>query len=82
MIAKPALEKADIKFSTKITKFETQVDKVTITAENGDLFEFDEVVVTTPLGWLKVNKPAFHPPLPERLSQAIDSIGYGSLDKV
>ncbi|TVY36211.1 putative polyamine oxidase [Lachnellula subtilissima] len=81
LIAKPALDNAEIKLSTKINKFETQNDIVTVTVENGQ-FEFDEVVVTAPLGWLKVNKPAFHPPLSERLSQAIDSIGYGNLDKV
>jgi hypothetical protein len=39
-------------------------------------------VVTTPLGWLKKNKHAFEPPLPSRFSGAIDSIGYGSLEKV
>jgi monoamine oxidase len=76
------LEKAEIKLSTKITKFETQIDIVALTAEHGQQFKFDEVVVTTPLGWLKVNKQAFDPPLPGRLSQAIDSIGYGNLEKV
>ncbi|KAK0310734.1 hypothetical protein LTR01_003889 [Friedmanniomyces endolithicus] len=44
--------------------------------------EFDEVVVTAPLGWLKRNKEAFRPALPARLSQAICNIGYGTLDKV
>ena len=44
--------------------------------------EFDEVVVTVPLGWLKNNKAAFHPPLPKRFEDAIDAIGYGSLEKV
>jgi monoamine oxidase len=59
-----------------------KTDTVTITSEDGSAFEFDEVVITSPLGWLKVNKPAFHPPLSARLSEAIDSIGYGSLEKV
>lgn len=44
--------------------------------------EFDEVVVTTPLGWLKEHPEAFDPPLPPRLSEAIKALGYGTLDKV
>jgi Flavin containing amine oxidoreductase len=43
---------------------------------------FDEVVMTAPLGWLKRNKDVFIPALPPRLSQAIDSISYGDLEKV
>jgi hypothetical protein len=38
--------------------------------------------VTAPLGWLKINKDAFDPPLPDRLNQAIENIGYGCLEKV
>ncbi|TVY84548.1 putative polyamine oxidase [Lachnellula suecica] len=82
LIAKPALEKAKLRLSTKIIKLETKPNAITLTAEDGSESEFDEVVVTSPLGWLKINKPAFHPPLPTRLSQAIDSIGYGSLEKI
>ncbi|CAK4030581.1 flavin containing amine oxidase like [Lecanosticta acicola] len=48
----------------------------------GQVLSFDEIVVTTPLGWLKRNKAAFHPELPPRLSSAIDNISYGQLDKV
>lgn len=38
--------------------------------------------MTAPLGYLKQNKDTFVPTLPSRLSQAIDAIGYGSLEKV
>ena len=40
------------------------------------------MVMTAPLGWLQKNKQTFYPPLPSRLSQAIDNIGYGTLEKV
>ena len=44
--------------------------------------EFDEVVVTVPLGWLKANKKtAFTTPLPQRLSEAMENISYGRLEK-
>jgi hypothetical protein len=49
---------------------------------DGQVLEFDEVVVTCPLGWLKRNPQAFFPPLPDRLSKAIQNIGYGCLEKV
>lgn len=44
---------------------------------------FDEIVLTAPLGWLKINKEtAFSVPLPERMSEAVDNISYGCLEKV
>ena len=85
LIAKPALSKAEIKFSTKIVKIDADKQhdgKVATITEKGEIFEFDEVVVTAPLGWLKQNESAFTPSLPARLSSAIRSIGYGSLEKV
>jgi monoamine oxidase len=53
-----------------------------VAIETGEEFRFDQVVVTMPLGCLKMNKAAFEPPLPVRFVQAIDELGYGSLDKV
>lgn len=53
-----------------------------LTTEKQEFLEFDEVVVTAPLGWLKKNKSAFAPSLPQRLLSAIHSIGYGCLEKV
>jgi hypothetical protein len=49
---------------------------------NDEVHSFDEVVVTSPLGWLKEYKDAFEPNLPQRLSDAISNISYGHLDKV
>jgi hypothetical protein len=49
---------------------------------NGSQAQFDDVVVTCPLGWLKRNKSAFNPGLPLRISSAIDKISYGRLEKV
>ena len=49
---------------------------------DGVIHPFDEVVVTSPLGWLKRNLSAFTPLLPTRISQSIKHIGYGRLEKV
>jgi monoamine oxidase len=59
-----------------------QNDTVKVKTTHGQVFEFDEVVVTCPLGWLKQNIQAFVPPLPDRLHKAIQNIGYGTLEKV
>jgi protoporphyrinogen oxidase len=60
-IANPALEKAEIKLNQKVVRVETknrEMDggKVVVITEKGESFEFDEVVMTTPLGWLKRNQ--------------------------
>ena len=86
-VAKSALSGADIKFGHKVTKitaegYSGKRRKTGIQTSDGVKVIFDDVVVTTPLGWLKRNQAAFEPPLPSRLAQAIDNIGYGTLDKV
>lgn len=81
-IARPAVEKAKIKLSTRIDHINASTGTVKLSTNDGQELEFDEVVMTNPLGWLKNNKRAFQPPLPARFSQAIDAIGYGSLEKV
>ncbi|KAJ9292646.1 hypothetical protein DTO271G3_8618 [Paecilomyces variotii] len=55
---------------------------VVVTVEDGRSFPFDEVVVTTPLGWLKSHQDVFSPPLEARLAKAIGRIGYGNLEKI
>ncbi|KAI5467195.1 hypothetical protein BGZ63DRAFT_346411 [Mariannaea sp. PMI_226] len=84
-IAKPALEGAKIKYCTKVERISYRkdpADKVKLQVQGGQVLEFDEVVVTTPLGWLKRNLHAFEPALPARMTKAIESIGYGCLEKV
>lgn len=84
-VAKPAQEKARIFKDTTVSEIHygsAAEDKVRLRTTSGAVFEFDEVVSTTPLGWLKRNKAAFKPALPANLSRAIDAIGYGCLEKV
>ncbi|GAB7353758.1 hypothetical protein MBLNU459_g4150t2 [Dothideomycetes sp. NU459] len=84
-VAKPALELADIRYEHKVASVSCKKDassQPSITTSDGKTWSFDEVVMTAPLGWLKRNKEAFKPGLKPRVSQAIDAIGYGSLDKV
>jgi hypothetical protein len=88
-VAKTARERAEIKLETKVVKVlaDEKDDgggraKPIIETADGSRLAFDEVVCTMPLGWLKRNPQAFSPPLTPRLTKAIASIGYGTLDKV
>jgi hypothetical protein len=55
---------------------------VEVVAKDGFRGQFQHVIVTAPLGWLKRNESVFSPRLPPRLSTAIHSLGFGNLDKV
>ncbi|KAJ3497853.1 hypothetical protein NLG97_g1577 [Lecanicillium saksenae] len=85
-IAKPVLEKAELSLNSVVESINYDKaggKKVTLSLGDGKMHEFDDVVVTTPLGWLQKNKnKAFSPPLPTALTAAIDAISYGCLEKV
>ena len=87
-VSKAARQHANIRLNQPITNIKSSPSKdhgrycITLTTATGETSQFDEVVVTCPLGWLKRNKSAFTPSLPPRLTQAIDSISYGRLEKV
>ncbi|KAI1472741.1 uncharacterized protein F4812DRAFT_454555 [Daldinia caldariorum] len=58
-IAKSAIEQADITLEAKIVLIDTlrynTSRKVTLRTEVGKEYDFDQVVITTPLGWLQKN---------------------------
>lgn len=87
-VAEIPLAQADVKFDKIVESIVTLPEEkpdgssVEIRTTDGEVQHYDEVVMTAPLGWLKRNKEAFEPPLPDRLAQAIDSISYGQLEKV
>lgn len=86
-VARPARERADVRLGCRVAKVmngEGGAGKsVTLQTLEGEKETFDEVVVTVPLGYLKRNhQTIFEPPLPARLTAAINNLGYGNLDKV
>ncbi|KAK2845253.1 hypothetical protein FQN49_005901 [Arthroderma sp. PD_2] len=87
-IAKPVLGAADIRLNEPVVAVEGKNraseagGQVLVRTSAEKEYLFDEVVATFPLGWLKQNKAAFTPPIPQRLSQAIDNISYGHLEKI
>ena len=86
-IAQGALRHAHIQFSTKVVSVETDhsstgCSNVHVITESGKSFEFDEVVVTVPIGCLKRGFPRFQPSLPSLITRAIENTSYSRLEKV
>jgi hypothetical protein len=85
-IAEPAQKNATILFEHKVKRIASReiegIPTVTVEMEGSENMDFDEVIMTAPLGWLKKNMKAFAPELPERFKEAVGSLGYGHLDKV
>ncbi|KAF2156454.1 FAD/NAD(P)-binding domain-containing protein [Myriangium duriaei CBS 260.36] len=83
-VAEEAVAKADLRLNTRVKNVtHGQGNKQpSIQTSGADEHTFDEVVVTTPLGFLKRHGDAFLPGLKPRIAQAIDNLSYGCLDKV
>ncbi|KAE9389438.1 hypothetical protein BT96DRAFT_967973 [Gymnopus androsaceus JB14] len=86
-ISKAATDKAEILLGKRVVsvrtpKERTSGQKVCVTTDDGSIREFDEVVMSTPLGWLKKYPDCFIPSLPPRLTSAIDNLKLSQLEKV
>ena len=78
------LAQAHFQFDTVMFSVEAQIGEsglVCLTTSDGKKQFFDDVVVTTPLGWLKQHKESIHH-LHPRIASAINSISFGRLEKV
>ncbi|XP_014559993.1 hypothetical protein COCVIDRAFT_13158 [Bipolaris victoriae FI3] len=80
--------KLDVRFSTaiKTVHYNTEEQRVgkavKIECTNGETFEADHVVLTTPLGVLKSGSIKFEPPLPSWKQDVIERMGFGLLNKI
>lgn len=86
-IARIPLEQAVIKLRERVVEVryaerKVKNSQVALKTEKGESFFFNEVLMTTPLGFLKRNKEMFKPSLPPRLHSAIDAVSVGHLEKV
>ncbi|KAL8830714.1 MAG: hypothetical protein Q9191_001276 [Dirinaria sp. TL-2023a] len=78
------LAQAHIQFNTVMASIENVIGRprgILLTTSDGQKQYFDDIVVTTPLGWLKKHKESIHE-LHPRISSAIDTISFGRLEKV
>ncbi|KAI4177556.1 MAG: hypothetical protein LQ346_007668, partial [Caloplaca aetnensis] len=90
-ITKDTYAQAKIKLSTEVVFVKTgatrsmngidgppsQVQVMTLESAH----DYDEMIMTAPLGWLKSRTEIFLPHLPPRLLTAIENISYGQLEK-
>jgi monoamine oxidase len=80
--------KLDVRFNSPIKSIHYDIDEarigkaVRIECDNGETYEADKVVITTPLGVLKSGSVAFQPPLPDWKQGVIERMGFGLLNKV
>ncbi|KAI3319323.1 hypothetical protein HD806DRAFT_509660 [Xylariaceae sp. AK1471] len=75
--------KATIRLQCEVTRVTNNKSAgVDVVATDGFRGNFDNVIVTAPLGWLKRNLHVFSPPLSHGISNAIQALGYGNLEKV
>ncbi|KAJ4482361.1 hypothetical protein J3R30DRAFT_2162867 [Lentinula aciculospora] len=86
-ISKAAADSANILLEKRVISVQTPKDRcaggqVYVTTNDGSVWPFDEVVMTTPLGWLKKNLDCFSPLLPPRLSLAVINLKLSQLEKV
>ena len=77
------LAKANIQFQSvmQFVEFKTDMHQVGVTTCDGKQQFFDDVVITTPLGWLKKNQDCIHG-LSPRIRSALDAMSFGRLEKV
>lgn len=79
----PVLNKTTLRLGCEVTRISNnQAGGIEVEAADKFRGTFKDVIVTTPLGWLKRNEDIFSPPLPPRISNAIRSLGFGNLEKV
>jgi hypothetical protein len=85
-ISTPALANADIRLNQRVIAIKnlpSHPPTVSILTDDGKENQFDALVVTTPLGWLKKNATnAFEPPLSPSLLRSISAISVGHLEKI
>ena len=77
---------ATLHLSTPILSIDTSKHtdtepEVSVRTFLGEVHSFDAVVLTVPLGLLKLSLPTLMPALPPRLSSAVKNISYGRLEK-
>ncbi|XP_066352074.1 lysine-specific histone demethylase 1 homolog 2-like [Miscanthus floridulus] len=69
-------------YEKKVSRIEHGGDGVSVTVEEGQIFQADMVLCTVPLGVLKSGSVVFDPELPEEKLGAIKRLGFGLLNKV
>jgi len=88
-VAQPVIGHCDLRLNAEVVSIQTLPTSdsehranTLIKTRGGHEDRFDQVIVTTPLGWLQKNTAAFSPPMPASLVDALASLSMGRLEKV
>jgi monoamine oxidase len=72
----------EIRLQQVVTRIASKEDSVEVHIKGGELLKASHVILSVPLGVLKAKTVVFEPPLSKVKQDAIDSIGFGTLEKV
>ncbi|KAI1120695.1 FAD/NAD(P)-binding domain-containing protein [Nemania abortiva] len=86
-ISEPSRKQAEILLNNTVVSIRTPErrlpgQKVVLATSQGNTHEFEDVVITAPLGWLQKHLDCFQPPLPSKTSAAINNLKLSQLEKV
>ncbi len=71
-----------IKLKTKVTRVIWKEGGVSILCENGAVYNAPKLIITIPVGVMKMCPPEFLPRLPDQFVRAVRDIGFGVASKV
>eukprot|EP00516_Mucochytrium_quahogii_P008258 CAMPEP_0203756192 /NCGR_PEP_ID=MMETSP0098-20131031/9502_1 /ASSEMBLY_ACC=CAM_ASM_000208 /TAXON_ID=96639 /ORGANISM=" , Strain NY0313808BC1" /LENGTH=491 /DNA_ID=CAMNT_0050647961 /DNA_START=55 /DNA_END=1527 /DNA_ORIENTATION=+ len=74
--------KPNIKLGHKVVEITRDDNSCTVRTVDGKVFQSDYCVCTVPLGVLKKNVIQFKPELPQEMRNAIQSHGWGTINKI
>ncbi|KAL6711977.1 hypothetical protein ACN47E_003020 [Coniothyrium glycines] len=83
-----APSRLDVRFNSPVKSVHYNTDEkhtgkaVKLICANGEVYEADQVILTTPLGVLKAGSIMFQPPLPDWKQDVIERMGFGLLNKI
>ena len=72
----------EIIYEKVVNEIEYSNGKVNVSTKDGTTYTADKVIVTVPLGVLQSGSINFNPPLSQSKTQAIQRLGYGTMDKL
>jgi N1-acetylpolyamine oxidase len=81
-LGKDTINGGAVKLGVEVTEIDWDTSPIQVKTKDGQCFAANDVVCTLPLGVLKAKKELFKPTLPEAKSEAITSLGFGTLDKI
>jgi polyamine oxidase len=72
----------DIRCNTEVVAVDVDADGIRVVCADGSNEAGSHAIVSVPLGVLKKCRPRFDPPLPTRVQDIIEALGFGRYEKI